>query len=106
MQKIKSKDKVIVTTGKDKGKTGTVIKIIDGKDKKNAASAKRVLVEGLNMVKKHVRGNPSQEKPGEIIEQEASIDISNVALFNPNTGKADKVGFKILEQEKRKVRIF
>ena len=106
MQKIRSKDKVIVTTGKDKGKTGTVLKVIDAKDKKNAASAKRVLVEGLNMVKKHVRGNPSQEKPGGIIEQEASIDISNVALLNPTTGKADKVGFKVLENENRKVRVF
>ncbi len=106
MQKIKSKDKVIVLTGKDKGKTGTVLKVIDGKGKKNAPSARRVLVEGLNTVKKHVRANPSQEKPGGIIEQEASMDISNVALVNPVTGKADKVGFKVLPEENRRVRIF
>lgn len=103
MQKIKSKDTVIVLAGKDKGKTGTVLKVImpRGKNKKT-----RVIVEGLNIVKKHVRGNPQQEQPGGIIDKEAGIDISNVALLNPTTGKADRVGFKILEQENRKVRIF
>jgi large subunit ribosomal protein L24 len=106
MQKIKCKDQVIVLTGKDKGKTGTVLKVLDLRGKKKAASPMRVIVEGLNMVKKHVRGNPQQEKPGGIIEKEASIDISNVALVNPNTGKADKVGFKFLEKENRKVRVF
>lgn len=107
MQKIKSKDKVVVLTGKDKGKTGVVLKVIDPRGKKNAATkAARVLVEGLNMVKKHVKPNPSQEKPGGIVEKEASIDISNVALLNPNTGKADKVAFKILENENKKVRVF
>lgn len=106
MQKIKCKDKVIVLTGKDKGKTGSVLKVIDSRGKKKAASALRVLVEGVNMVKKHTKGNPAQEKPGGIIEKEASLDISNVALFNPNTGKADKVGFKVLEAENRKVRVF
>jgi large subunit ribosomal protein L24 len=109
MQKIKSKDQVIILTGKDKGKTGTVLKIIDYTNKIQTAKgvkANRVIVEGLNMIKKHVKANPSQEKPGGIIEKEASIDISNVALVNPNTGKADKVGFKILEAENRKVRVF
>jgi large subunit ribosomal protein L24 len=107
MQKIRSKDKVIVTTGKDKGKTGTVLKVIDLSGKKNSSKkAMRVLVEGLNLIKKHVRGNPQQGQQGGIIEKEASLDISNVALVNPSTGKADKVGFKILESENRKVRVF
>lgn len=106
MQKIKAKDKVIVLAGKDKGKTGTVLKVIEARNKKDAASAVRVIVEGVNVVKKHVRGNPQQEKPGGIIDKEASLDISNVALLNPNTGKADKVAFKILENENRKVRVF
>lgn len=103
MQKIKSKDKVIVLTGKDKGKTGVVQKIITPRGKKKPART-RLIVEGINLVKKHVRGNPSQEQPGGIIEKEAALDISNVALLNPNTGKADRVGFKIVEN--RKVRIF
>ena len=105
MQKIKSKDQVIVIAGKDKGKTGTVLKVLDLSGKKNAATPMRVLVEGVNMVKKHVRGNPQQEKPGGIIEQAAPLDISNVALLNPNTGKADKVGFRLLADGK-KVRYF
>lgn len=106
MQKIKCKDKVIVTTGKDKGKTGIVQKIIiRERTKKNIASTK-VLVEGINLIKKHVRGNPQQDQPGGIIQKEAALDISNVALLNPNTGKADKVGFKTLENENRKVRVF
>ncbi len=102
MQKIKCKDNVIVLTGKDRGKTGTVLKVICGRGK----AAMRVIVEGVNMVKKHVRGNPNQEKQGGIIQQEASLDISNVALLNPKTGKADKIGFKFLENEQRKVRVF
>jgi len=109
MQKIKCNDKVIVLTGKDKGKTGVILKVIapqENKAKKGFMKAARVVVEGLNMVKKHVRGNPQQEKPGGIVEQEASLDISNVALLNPNTGKADKVAFKTLEKENRKVRVF
>lgn len=103
MQRIKCKDTVIVLTGRDKGKTGEVLKVIAARVQNKAT---RVLVQGVNLVKKHVKGNPSQEKPGGIIEKEASMDISNVALLNPNTGKADKVAFKILEQENRKVRVF
>lgn len=106
MQKIKSKDKVIVLTGKDKGKTGVVLKVITPKKDSKKKTAPRVLVEGINIVKKHVRANPALEQPGGIIQKEASLDISNVALLNPKTGKADKVAFKILENEKRKVRVF
>ncbi len=105
MQKIKCKDTVIVLTGKDKGKTGAVLKVLLPRGKKKPMTT-RVIVEGINLVKKHKRGNPQQEQPGGIIQQEASLDISNVALLNPTTGKADKVGFKILEQENRKVRVF
>ncbi|HSX19522.1 MAG TPA: 50S ribosomal protein L24 [Gammaproteobacteria bacterium] len=103
MQKIKSKDTVIVLAGKDKGKTGVVQKVLMPRGKKTKM---RILVEGINLVKKHVRGNPQQEQPGGIIEKEAALDISNVALLNPTTGKADRVGFKILEKENRRVRIF
>lgn len=100
MQKIKSKDQVIVLTGKDKGKTGVVQQVI-----KNGTQVSHVVVEGLNLMRKHVRANPQQEQPGGIIQQEAALDVSNVAIVNPATGKADKVGFKYLEGN-RKVRVF
>jgi len=109
MQKIKCNDKVIVTTGKDKGKTGVILKVIapqENRAKRGTMKATRVVVEGVNMVKKHVKPNPSQEQPGGIVEREASLDASNVAIVNPNTGKADKVAFKTLEAENRKVRVF
>ncbi len=96
MHKIKQGDDVIVLIGKDRGKQGSVTKILtNGK----------VLVQGINRVKKHQRPNPNQNVPGGIIEKEMPIDISNVAIFNPSTQKADRVGFKILEDGK-KVRIF
>lgn len=97
MQRIKTNDSVIVIAGKDKGKTGTVQDILGD----------RVVVEGVNMVKKHLRGNPQQQdKPSGIVEREAPLHISNVALLNPKTNKPEKVGFKILEKENRKVRYF
>ncbi|MGL1608705.1 50S ribosomal protein L24, partial [Vibrio parahaemolyticus] len=80
-------DEVVVITGKDKGKRGTVSQVAEG----------RVVVSGINMVKKHVKPNPARNVQGGIVEQEASIDISNVALFNPVTQKADRVGYKLLE---------
>lgn len=98
MSKIKQKDEVVVIAGKDKGKKGTVLKII-----KNKTTSDRVVVEGINMVKKHVKS--TQEKPGGIVDKEAAMDISNVAIFNPTTGKADKVGYKVLDDGK-KVRVF
>lgn len=97
MRKIKKGDLVIVIAGKDKGRQGTVLSVIQ--------DGLRIVVEGINMVKRHTRGNPQQQIPGGIVSKEASIDISNVALFNQATGKADKVGFKILE-DGRKVRIY
>lgn len=96
MNKLKQDDEVIVLTGKDKGKKGKVIKII--KDKK-------VLVEGINRVKKHQKGNPNAGVQGGITDIDMPISISNVALYNPETSKADRVGFKTLDDGK-KVRYF
>lgn len=96
MRKIKKGDDVIVITGKDKGKRGTVLRVVDGK---------RVLVEAVNMAKKHQRPNPNAGVPGGIIEKEMPMDLSNVMIFNPATGKGDRVGFKVLE-DGRKVRFF
>jgi len=97
MQKIKKGDDVIVITGKDKGKRGTVSRVLLEDD--------RVLVDGINMVKKHQKPNPAVGAPGGIIDKEMPMAISNIALFNPATGKADRVGIKQLE-DGRKVRFF
>lgn len=97
MKKIKKGDDVIVLTGKDKGKKGQVVRVIDEDD--------RVIVENVNVAKKHQRGNPNAGVPGGIIEKEMPIHISNVAVLNAATGKADRVGFKTL-QDGRKVRYF
>ncbi len=96
MYKIKKGDEVIVIAGRSKGQRGVVLKRID---------EDRLLVEGVNMIKKHVKPNPNSGQPGGIIEREAPIQQSNVMIFNPATGKGDRVGFKILEDE-RKVRYF
>ncbi|MBF6650397.1 MULTISPECIES: 50S ribosomal protein L24 [unclassified Methylobacter] len=96
MQKIKQGDEVIVRTGKDKGKSGRVLKVL--KDNK-------VLVEGINQVKKNQRPNPNAGISGGIIVKDMPIHISNVGLYNPETKKADRIGFKFLEDGK-KVRYF
>ena len=96
MMKIKRDDEVIVIAGKDKGKRGKVIKNLNNG---------RYLVSGVNMVKKHVKPNPQAGQQGGIVEKEAAIQVSNVAIFNPETQKADRVGIKILEDGK-KVRFF
>lgn len=96
MRKIKSDDEVVVLIGKDKGKRGKVQRVLVNN---------RVVVTGINMVKHHTKPNPTKGAPGGIIEKEASIAISNVALVNPETNKADRVGFKFLE-DGTKVRIF
>ena len=93
MKKIKSDDEVIVLTGKYRGTKGKVLRVAD----------ERLFVEGVNMVKKHQRGNPHANIPGGIIEKEASIHVSNVALVNPRTQKADRVGFKIVDGKKHRV---
>lgn len=97
MQKIKKGDDVIVITGKDKGKRGTVSRVMLEVD--------RVLVDGINMVKKHQKPNPAAGAPGGIIDKEMPMAISNIALFNAATGKADRVGIKQLD-DGRKVRFF
>jgi large subunit ribosomal protein L24 len=97
MQKIKKGDDVIVITGKDKGKRGSVVRVLSEDD--------RVIVENVNIAKKHQKPNPAVGAPGGIIEKEMPLDISNVAIFNPVTGKADRVGIKVLE-DGRKVRFF
>jgi large subunit ribosomal protein L24 len=100
-QKIRKGDQVIVTTGKDKGKRGTVLRVFE---------SGKVLIEGVNRVKKHQRPNPMKGQTGGIVDKEMPIDISNVMLVNPATGKGDRVGFKFLEAQggaaARKVRFF
>ena len=101
MQKIKKGDEVIIITGKDKGKVGKVLKILIN----TKTRLRRVVVENTNLVKKHKRADPNKGFDGGIISQEASMDISNIAIWNPVTKKADRVGFKTLE-DGRKVRTF
>ena len=96
MNKIRKGDEVIVITGRDKGKRGTVAERVDDT---------HVLVEGINVVKKHVKPNPLKGTTGGVVDKTMPIDQSNVALFNPATGKADRVGFKVLADGK-KVRVF
>jgi len=96
MNKIRKGDKVFISTGKDKGKDGIVSEVlVNGK----------ILVEGINMVKKHVSPNPNLGIQGGILSQERPLDISNVAIFNSKTSKADKVSFKTLKDGK-KIRVF
>ncbi len=97
MNKIKKGDDVIVIAGKDKGKRGTVSRVV--------TESARIFVENVNVVKKHQKPNPAAGVPGGIIEKEMPLDVSNVAIFNPSTGKADRLGFKFLE-DGRKVRYF
>ena len=96
MKRFRKGDQVIVISGKDKGRQGTVLKIM---------ADDRVLVEQINMVKKHTKPNPMQGVEGGIVEKEMPLHISNVMLFNPVTNKGDRVGFKLLEDD-RKVRYF
>lgn len=98
MRKIKKGDTVIVIKGKDRGRQGVVSKVVS-----KSGLALKVLVEGINMIKRHVK--PTQQKAGGIIDRESPLAISNVAIFNAATGKADRVGFKMLE-DGRKARIF
>lgn len=98
MKRIRKGDTVIVIAGKSKGHVGTVARVVDQK----------VVVEGANMMKKHVKPNPQLEQKGGIVAKEAPLDVSNVALYNPVTKKADKVGFKFIEKDgnPHKVRYF
>ncbi len=96
MRKIKRDDEVIVIAGKDKGKRGKVVRVLEND---------RLIVSGINMVKKHQKPNPMLQQAGGIVEKEAAIATSNVAIFNAETGKGDRVGFKTLEDGK-KVRFY
>ena len=96
MEKIRKGDEVVVVTGKDKGRRGTVLRRI---------GEEHVLVEGVNRAKKHVKPNPIKGQAGGIVDKDMPIHLSNVALFNPATKKADRVGFKMLD-DGRKVRVF
>jgi large subunit ribosomal protein L24 len=95
MNRIRKGDEVIVTTGRSKGQRGHVLRV----------AGERLVVENVNMVKKHQKPNPQLGQAGGIVEKESTIHASNVALYNPGTGKGDRVGFKILE-DGTKVRIF
>jgi large subunit ribosomal protein L24 len=96
MKRLRKGDQVVVISGKDKGRQGTVL---------NVMADDHVLVESINMVKKHTRPNPMQGVEGGIVEKEMPLHVSNVMLFNPVTNKGDRVGFKMLE-DGRKVRYF
>ncbi len=96
MEKIRKGDEVVVITGKDKGKRGTVVLRVDGE---------HVVVEGVNRAKKHVKPNPMKGVAGGIVDKDMPIHISNVALFNAATKKAERVGIKVLD-DGRKVRVF
>lgn len=95
MRKIRTGDEVIVLTGKDKGRRGTVDRLV-GDDK--------VIVNGINMIKKHQRGNPQAGDPGGILDREAPIEISNVAVYNPKAKKGDRIGFRF--ENGKKIRFF
>ncbi len=96
MRKIRKGDDVIVTTGKDRGRRGTVLRVLD---------AGHVLVEGANRVKKHQRPNPMKGTTGGIVDKEMPLHVSNVAIFNPGTKKADRIGTRLLD-DGRRVRCF
>ncbi|NBS12933.1 MAG: 50S ribosomal protein L24 [Gammaproteobacteria bacterium] len=95
-QKIRRDDEVVVIAGKDKGRRGKVLKVRDDQ---------RVVIAGVNLIKKHQKPNPMMGRQGGIVEKEAPLHVSNVALFNPENQKADRVGFKVNE-DGTKVRVF
>ena len=95
MNRIKKGDHVVVTAGKDKGKRGDVVSVAGDK----------VVVSNVNLVKRHTKPNPQANQPGGVIEREAPIHVSNVMLFNPATGKGERIGTKVLE-DGRKLRVF
>ena len=108
MRKLRKGDEVVVIAGKDKGRRGEIDSVLQPKKAKFGKKARRglrVIVKGINMVKKCIRANPNQDEKGRIIDREAPLDSSNVAIWNPITKKADRVGFKYLE-DGTKVRCF
>jgi large subunit ribosomal protein L24 len=95
MNRIKKGDEVIVTAGKDKGKRGDVVRV----------SGDKVVVSNVNIIKRHTKANPQANQPGGVVEREAPIHVSNVMLFNPASGKGERIGTKVLE-DGRKLRVF
>ena len=95
MNRIRKGDQVIVITGKYKGQKGEVLRVAED----------RVIVQNINLVKRHTKPNPQANQPGGVIEREAPIHVSNVMLFNPASGKGERIGFKVLE-DGRKLRVF
>lgn len=95
MHKIRKGDQVVVIAGKDKGKKGSIIQVLDG----------RVVVEGVNLVKKHQKPNPMRNVAGGVIEKAMPLDISNIAIYNPETQKADRVGIKEIEDKGKLKRV-
>lgn len=95
MNRIRKGDQVVVITGKDKGKQGEVVRVLGDK----------VVVSNVNVVKRHTKPNPQAGQPGGVIEREAPIHVSNVMLFNPASGKGERIAFKVLE-DGRKIRVF
>lgn len=95
MKRIRKGDQVVVIAGKNKGQKGEVLRVVED----------RVVVQNVNLVKRHTKPNPAANQPGGIVEREASIHISNVMLFNPSTSRGERVGFKTLD-DGRKVRVF
>ena len=96
MKKIRKGDKVVVLTGRDKGKQGTVLRVLENS---------RVLVENVNIIKRHTKPNPNKGVTGGIIDKESPIHLSNIALYNPTTGKGERVGMRMM-QDGTKVRYF
>src|SRR5690554_3083461 len=94
-KRIRKGDQVIVIAGRDKGKTGEVVRVLGDK----------VVVSNINIVKRHTKPNPQAGQPGGVIEREASIHVSNVMPFNPATGKGERIGTKVLE-DGRRIRVF
>jgi large subunit ribosomal protein L24 len=97
MRRIRKDDEVVVIAGKDKGRRGKVMRVVE--------NGERVIVAGVNMIKRHTKPNPARNVAGGIIQREAAIHLSNVMLFNPVTRKGDRIGFRVLE-DGRKVRYF
>jgi len=95
MNRIRKGDQVLVITGKNRGQKGQVVRV----------AGDRVVVSNINLIKRHTKANPQANQPGGIVEREAPIHISNVMVFNPATGKGDRVGFKVLD-DGRKLRVF
>lgn len=95
MNRIKKGDHVVVTAGKDKGKRGDVVRV----------AGDRVVVSNINIIKRHTKPNPQENQPGGVVEREAPLHISNVMLFNPASGKGERIGTKVLE-DGRKLRVF